>query len=80
MVRAAGDQYNGLAFLNLLFDTSINDLGNMINDMNLRKEFDNGMTLTAGYYYSKQDIATQLEQLEYLYPNLRWQQFSIFAY
>lgn len=54
----AGDQYNGLAFLNLLFDTSINDLGNMINDMNLRKEFDNGVTLTAGYYYSKQDIAT----------------------
>jgi outer membrane receptor protein involved in Fe transport len=54
----AGDDYNGMAFLNLLFDTSINDLGNMINDMNLRKEFDNGMTLTAGYYYSNQDIVT----------------------
>ncbi|WP_100657043.1 TonB-dependent receptor [Alteromonas flava] len=54
----AGNDYNGLAFLNLLFDTSINDLGNLINDMNLRKEFDNGVTVTAGYYYSKQDIAT----------------------
>lgn len=54
----AGDQYNGLAFLNLLFDTSINDLGNMINDLSLRKEFDNGVSLTVGYYYSKQDIAT----------------------
>lgn len=54
----AGDAYTGLAFLNLLFDTSFNDLGNTINDLNLRKEFDNGVTLTVGYYYSKQDIDT----------------------
>lgn len=53
-----GDNYNGLAFLNLLFDTSINDLGNMINDLSLRKEMDNGVSVTVGYYYSKQDIAT----------------------
>lgn len=51
-------QYNGLAFLNLLFDTEFNDLGNTINDMNLRKEFDNGVSVTVGYYYSKQNIAT----------------------
>ncbi len=50
--------YDGLAFLNLLFDTEFNDLGNTINDMNLRKEWDNGMSLTVGYYYSKQNIAT----------------------
>lgn len=50
--------YNGMAFLNLLFDTEYNDLGNTINDLNLRKEFDNGVTVTAGYYYSKQNIAT----------------------
>lgn len=50
--------YNGLAFLNLLFDTEFKDLGNTINDMNLRKEFDNGISITAGYYYSKQNIAT----------------------
>lgn len=53
-----GAAYNGLAFLNLLFDTTIKDLGNLINDLNLRKEFDNGISLTGGYYYSKQDIAT----------------------
>ncbi|GAB2708359.1 TonB-dependent receptor [Aliiglaciecola aliphaticivorans] len=53
----AGNEYNGLAFLNLLFDTSLNDLGNVINDLNLTKQFDNGVSVTAGYYYSKQDIA-----------------------
>jgi len=52
----AGEAYNGLAFLNLLFDTTFNDLGNTINDMSLRKEFDNGVTLTVGYYYSRQNI------------------------
>ena len=52
-----GSEYSGLAFLNLLFDTSLNDLGNLINDVNLTKQFDNGVTVTAGYYYSKQDIA-----------------------
>lgn len=54
----SGEAYNGLAFLNLLFDTSINDLGNLINDMNLRKEWDSGLSITGGYYYSMQDIAT----------------------
>ncbi len=54
----AGAAYDGLAFLNLLFDTSINDLGNLINDMNLRKEWDSGLSITGGYYYSMQDIAT----------------------
>ncbi|MEG3767894.1 TonB-dependent receptor [Alteromonas sp. 14N.309.X.WAT.G.H12] len=52
----AGEQYDGLAFVNLLFDATYNDLGNMINDFSLRKEFDNGVSVTAGYYYSKQDI------------------------
>ena len=50
--------YDGLAFVNLLFDTSINDLGNMINDLQLTKEFDNGLSITGGFYYSMQDIAT----------------------
>ncbi|TQV84841.1 TonB-dependent receptor [Exilibacterium tricleocarpae] len=55
----AGDPYSGLAFLNLLFDTSLKDLGNTINDINLTKEFDNGPTVTVGFYYSKQSISTQ---------------------
>ena len=54
----AGEVYTGQAFTNLQFDTRINDLGNMINDFSLRKEFDNGIDLTVGYYYSNQDIAT----------------------
>ncbi len=55
----AGGDYDGLAFLNLLFDTSIEDLGNTINDISLTKEFDNNLTITLGYYYSKQSINTQ---------------------
>jgi outer membrane receptor protein involved in Fe transport len=51
-------QYDGLAFLNLLFDTRVNDLGNLINDFNLSKSFDSGVTITGGYYYSKQNIET----------------------
>ncbi|MBF7073386.1 TonB-dependent receptor [Glaciecola sp. MH2013] len=54
----AGEQYTGDAFLNLQFDTSIKDLGNLINDMNITKEFDGGFSVTAGYYYSMQDIAS----------------------
>ncbi len=54
----AGDTYDGLAFLNLLFDTEINDLGLLVNDINLTKDFNNGVSVTVGYYYSKQNIAT----------------------
>lgn len=54
----AGSAYNGLSFVNLQFDTEIKDLGNLINDLNLTKEFDNGFSVTAGYYYSMQDIAS----------------------
>ena len=54
----AGEVYTGEAFTNLQFDARLNDLGNMINDLSLRKEFDNGVSLTVGYYYSNQDIAT----------------------
>ncbi|MBV1911117.1 MAG: TonB-dependent receptor [Kangiellaceae bacterium] len=53
-----GDDYSGLAFLNLMFDTTINDLGNTINDFSLRKELDNGVSVTGGYYYSNQSVAT----------------------
>lgn len=53
----AGENYDGLAFLNLLFDTSLNDLGSLINDMKLTKEYDNGLSITGGFYYSMQDVA-----------------------
>lgn len=54
----AGENYDGLAFVNLLFDTEYEDLGNTINDLNIKKEFDNGVSLTVGYYYSRQNIDT----------------------
>lgn len=53
-----GEAYDGMAFLNLLFDTRFNDLGNLINDLTLSKDFDSGFSATFGYYYSKQNIAT----------------------
>lgn len=53
-----GEAYTGMTFLNLLFDTTIHDLGNMINDFSLRKEFDNGVSITGGYYYSRQAVET----------------------
>ncbi|MCY7297162.1 TonB-dependent receptor [Alteromonas sp. a30] len=55
---SAGEQYDGLAFVNLLFDTEFEDLGNTINDLNIKKEFNNGVSVTLGYYYSRQDIDT----------------------
>lgn len=57
-IAETGEDYDGLAFTNLLFDTRINDLGNSINDFNITKDFDNGMVVTLGYYYSKQNIET----------------------
>lgn len=46
---------NQLAFTNLTFDTKFNDVGLMVNDFKLTKDFDS-VIVTAGYYYSKQNI------------------------
>ena len=51
----AGQVYDGLAFPNLLFDTTFNDVGLLVNDLQLSKEFNN-VTVTVGYYRSKQNI------------------------
>ncbi len=44
-----------LAFTNLTFDTTFNDVGLMVNDFKLTKDLDR-LIITAGYYYSKQNI------------------------
>lgn len=49
---APGDQ---LAFTNLLFDTSFNDVGLLVNDFSVSKSFDR-LNFDAGIYYSKQSI------------------------
>ena len=51
-VAAPGDQ---LAFTNLLFDTSFNDVGLLVNDLSVSKTFEN-INFDAGIYYSKQNI------------------------
>jgi outer membrane receptor protein involved in Fe transport len=57
-LAGTGEAYDGDAFLNLLFDTRFNDLGNMINDFSLTKDFGGNITTTFGFYYSQQDIDT----------------------
>jgi len=54
---SGGGAYTGLAYLDLLFDTTFKDVGNLINDLNISREFDGGVTVTLGYYFSKQNIA-----------------------
>ena len=51
-VAADPNQY---AFTNLLFDTTFDDVGLLVNDFQLTKELGR-VTLTGGYYTSKQNI------------------------
>lgn len=53
----AGQAYpsNALAFNNLIFDTTFNDVGLLVNDLKVTKELDK-VAVTVGYYKSKQSI------------------------
>ena len=44
-----------LAFTNLIFDTTFDDVGLTVNDFKLTKDLDR-VIITAGYYYSRQNI------------------------
>jgi len=46
---------NMMAYTNLMFDTTFNDVGLMVNDFKITKQFDN-ISVTGGVYYSKQNI------------------------
>jgi len=46
---------NQLAYTDLLFDASFNDVGLLANDFKITKQMDN-VTITGGVYYSKQNI------------------------
>ncbi|MBK6674963.1 MAG: TonB-dependent receptor [Proteobacteria bacterium] len=54
----AGSVYNrsALAFNNLIFDTTFNDVGLDVNDLKLTKAFEGGAALTVGYYRSQQAV------------------------
>jgi len=54
-VNSATADPNQLAFTNLLFDTTFNDVGLLVNDFSVSKSFDR-FNLDAGLYYSKQSI------------------------
>jgi len=47
-----------LAYTNLLFDTRIQDLGLVANDLELIWEGDTGFSVSGGLYFSKQNIKT----------------------
>jgi len=55
-ISGSGAPYTGMAFLDLMFDTTFNDVGNLINDLSISREFDSGLSVTVGYYFSKQNI------------------------
>ena len=44
-----------LAYTNLTFDTTFNDVGLLVNDFKITKQLDN-ISITGGVYYSKQNI------------------------
>ncbi len=46
---------NQLAYTNLTFDTTFDDVGLMVNDFKITKDFD-AVSVTGGVYYSKQNI------------------------
>ena len=46
---------NQLAYTNLMFDTTFDDVGLMVNDFKITKQLDN-ISITGGVYYSKQNI------------------------
>lgn len=47
---------NGLAMRIHTFDVDLNDLGSLVNDMKLTRNFDN-VSVTAGYYKARQEIS-----------------------
>lgn len=54
-INGAPADPNQLAFTNLTFDTTFNDVGLLVNDFSFSKDFE-GVRLKVGYYYSKQSI------------------------
>ena len=60
-----GKPYTGLAWTNLLFDTTFNDVGLFVNDLKLNKEI-GPLTATLGYYTARQKIAIDWNSWQFL--------------
>ena len=70
VANPAGLGGNGLVANIVLFNTRLNSLNNLTNDIRATNEFDFGggsATLTAGFYYSRQDIDTDWLWTSHLY-------------
>lgn len=65
----AGKAYTGKAFTATVFNTSLDDLGSVVNDVKLSKVFtlsDSKLTTTAGYYTSLQNLGVTWNFNQYL--------------
>lgn len=60
-----GKAYTGLAFQNLLFDTTFNDVGLLVNDFKLSKDL-GFATVTGGFYYSRQKVDINWNSWQFL--------------
>jgi outer membrane receptor protein involved in Fe transport len=64
-----GKSYNGLAWTNLIFDTTFRDVGSQINDLKVARDF-GAVTATAGYYRAHQRIAIDWNAWQFLVESL----------
>ncbi|WP_444927276.1 TonB-dependent receptor [Microbulbifer sp. TRSA002] len=55
---ANGEEAEGLAYVDLLFDTEIHDLGLIVNDFKVDKLIGDNIVVSGGFYYSNQNIKT----------------------
>jgi outer membrane receptor protein involved in Fe transport len=60
-----GKPYAGLAWTNLIFDTTFRDVGSLINDLKISKDI-GPVTATAGYYRAHQKIAIDWNSWQFL--------------
>jgi outer membrane receptor protein involved in Fe transport len=60
-----GKAYSGLAWTNLLFDTTFRDVGLFVNDLKISKDL-GPVTATVGYYSARQKIAIDWNSWQFL--------------
>ncbi len=64
-----GTPYNGLAFQNLLFDTSFKDVGLLVDDLKISRDL-GPISATAGFYFARQKIAIDWNSWQFLLQTL----------
>jgi outer membrane receptor protein involved in Fe transport len=64
-----GRPYTGLAWTNLIFDTTFHDVGSQLSDLKIDRDF-GAVTATAGYYRAHQRIAIDWNSWQFLVESL----------